>query len=494
MKRDAEVRLLQDERKKGRSQDQAAARAGMSLRTARKYERAGLLPSQMKQPRTYKTRHDPFDHDWPWVVQELERDPALQGKTLFELLCQSNPGRYQETQLRTLQRRIEKWRAVSGPEQDVMFEQVHEPGRVAQSDFTDMGALFVTIGGVPFEHLYYHLVLTYSNVETAKLCFSESFEALAEGIEVGLWQIGGVPRFHRTDCLSAAVRHLDQEGRREFTERYQGLMAHYGMTPTRNTPGESHQNGDVEQGHHRFKIAVDQALRVRGSRDFESRDVYEFFVQEIVRRRNATRQKRFAEDFSALKPLPAMPLSPCKQLEVGVSRFSTVRILQNTYSVPSRLIGTTLTVRVRAETLELYVGASHVISLPRLRGRNLHRIDYRHVIWSLVRKPGAFSAYRYREELFPTTVFRRAYDALVAFRPQLGELEYLRVLHLAASTHEHDVEAALELFIEAGDRFGFEDVRDLVNGPKSSAVPHVTAPKADLAKYDRLLKRRCANG
>jgi hypothetical protein len=240
MKKDAEVKLLHRERKKGRSQEVAAARAGMSVVTARKYEQTGKLPSQMKKPRTHRTRLDPFEDDWPWVQRELERDSALQAKVLFELLCQAQPGRYDTGQLRTLQRRIERWRAMAGPEREVMFEQIHEPGRMAQSDFTVMDALSVTIGGEAFAHLFYHLVLTYSNHEAVKLCFSETFEALAEGIEACLWQIGGVPRIHRTDNLSAAVRILDAEGRRDWTERYDGLMRHYGMLPTRNTPGESH--------------------------------------------------------------------------------------------------------------------------------------------------------------------------------------------------------------------------------------------------------------
>ena len=494
MKKDAEVKILQKERKSGRPQELAAARAGMSVRTARKYERAGLLPSQMRKPRTHRTRLDPFEADWPWVQKELERDSALQAKTLFDVLCFANPDRYDECQLRTLQRRIEKWRAVAGPERDIMFEQIHEPGRMAQSDFTVMDALAVTIAGVPFEHLYYHLVLTYSNQEAVRLCFSESFESLAEGIEMCLWQIGGVPLLHRTDNLSAAVRRLDVTGKRDFTERYQGLMNHYDMTPTKNTPGESHQNGDVEQSHHRFKDALDQALRVRGSRDFESRAAYETYVQELVRRRNATRRRRYAEDLAALRPLPATPLTPCQQLTVAVSRFSTVRVLHNTYSVPSRLIGTALTVRVRSEVLELYVGASLVLTMPRLRGRNQHHIDYRHVIWSLVRKPGAFAAYRYRSELFPTTIFRRTYDALVAFKPERGELEYLRVLHLAAGTSELDVQAGLELLLEDGGRFDFETVRDLVSGAKPDRVPKVAAPRASLLKFDSLLESRCARG
>ena len=494
MKKDAEVKLLHKERKRGCSQEVSAARAGMSTRTARKYEQAGILPSQMKKPRTHRTRPDPFEADWPWVEREITRDPALQTKTLFDLLCQAKPDRYEEGQLRTLQRRIEKWRAVAGPERNVMFEQLHEPGGMAQSDFTVMDALGVTIAGVPFSHLYYHLVLTYSNYEAVKLCFSESFEALAEGIESCVWRVGGVPEFHRTDNLSAAVRRIDAEGKREFTESYVALMNHYGMTPTKNHPGESHQNGDVEQAHHRFKQALDQSLRVCGSRDFESRAAYEAFVQELVRRRNATRRAKYEQELAALKPLPTAALSPCRQLSVGVSRFSTVRILHNTYSVPSRLIGSELTVRVRAEVLELYLGASPLLTLPRLKGRNQHRIDYRHVIWSLVRKPGAFAAYRYRSEFFPTTVFRRAYDALLAAKPERGELEYLRVLHLAAGTSELDTEAALELFLEAGERFCFEDVRELVNGAKPSKIPAMSAPRIDLARYDRLLETRLSHG
>lgn len=494
MKKDAEVKLLHKERKRGLSQEIAAARAGMSTRTARKYEQAGMLPTQMKKPRTHRTRPDPFQADWPWVEAEIKRDSALQAKTLFELLCQANPGRYEEGQLRTLQRRIEKWRAVAGPERSVMFEQVHVPGKMAQSDFTVMDALGVTIAGMPFAHLYYHMVLTYSNHEAVKLCFSESFEALAEGIEACIWQMGGVPEFHRTDNLSAAVRHLNAEGKREFTESYQGLMGHYGMKPTKNTPGESHQNGDVEQSHHRFKVAVDQALRVRGSRDFESREAYEAFVQELVRRRNTTRRAKYEEDLAALKPLPAAVLAPCREFRVGVSRFSTIRVLHNTYSVPSRLIGSELTVRVRSEVLELYLGASPLQTLPRLKGRNQHRIDYRHVIWSLVRKPGAFAAYRYRSEFFPTTVFRRAYDTLLAGKPERGELEYLRVLHLAASTSELDVEAALELLLDTKRPFGFEDARDLVNGERATRIPAVSAPRIDLTTYDRLLEARLSHG
>jgi len=153
MKNDTEVKLYMSERRKGKSQRVAAARAGMSERTARKYERAGKLPSELKRPHDWKTRTDPFEEDWPWVVEQLERDPALQASTLFALLCEKHPGRYRPTQDRTLRRHIARWRALYGPEQEVIFEQQHTPGERAQSDFTHMEDLEVTIAGEPFPHM-----------------------------------------------------------------------------------------------------------------------------------------------------------------------------------------------------------------------------------------------------------------------------------------------------------------------------------------------------
>ena len=487
MKSDAEVLLMRRELAKDRTQEQAAARAGMSVRTLRKYEQLGKLPSQLKQPRDYRTRPNPFEADWPWITAQLGRDPALQATTLFGLLVREHPGRYQASQLRTLQRQIAVWRVQHGPNKEVFFPQVHEPGLVAQSDFTHMTDLGVTLGGVAFPHLIFHLVLTYSNVEAVQVCLSESFESLSEGLEICLWQIGGVPRQHRTDHLSAAIQPLDAEGRVQATARYKALMAHYGLEPTANNAGEAHENGDVEQAHHRFKLAVDQALRVRGNRDFADRAAYARFLQDLVRQRNLTREARFAEELQALRPLPAMPLGLCRELRVAVTRFSTIQVLGNTYSVPSRLIGTTLTVRVHAETIEAYHGTAHLLTTERLRGRGQHRIDYHHVIWSLVRKPGAFANYRYRDDLFPTLTFRRAYDALEVAVPEQADRHYVRLLHLAASTSETEVEMALGLLLEQGTAPLYDTVRDLVRVPTSSTIPTLSPPVVDLGVYDRLL-------
>lgn len=496
MKKDGEIKLLMEERRKGTRQALAAAKTGMSERTARKYEKAGKLPSQIKKPRRHRTRDNPFTEDWAWVEEQLRRDPALQAKTLFELLCQSYPGRYQEGQLRTLQRHVHAWRVNHGPEQEVMFQQNHEPGKVAQSDFTVMNALEITIAGQPFPHLVYHMVLTYSNVEAVRVCFSESFEALAEGLENCIWQLGGVPIFHRTDNLSAAVRDLDRNGLHEFTDNYLAVLNHYGMKPTANTAGCANQNGDVEQSHFRFKTAVDQALRVRGSRDFPDRSSYERFLSELVRMRNQTRSVRFEQERTALKPLPDKPLDFTREITVRVSRFSLIRVLNNTYSVPSRLIGATLRVRIRSESLTLYHGASEVLELPRITGRNQHRIDYRHLIWSLVRKPGAFANYCYREELFPTTMFRVAYDILTESKPSRADSEYLRILHLAAGTSEPEVELAISLLVQDRKVPGFDAVRDLVSQRiQPPSITSVTPTAIDLSDYDQLIpSSRSFNG
>lgn len=318
----------------------------------------------------------------------------------------------------------------------------------------------------------------------------ETFEALAEGIEKALWALGGVPLQHRTDHLSAAVRRLRKEEQEDWTVRYQALMTHYGMQPTWNNTGIAHENGDVEQSHHRFKEALDQAWRVRGSRDFATRGAYEHFVADLIHKRNQTRGARFAAEKVALRPLPITSLSPCKEVRVTVSRFSTICIAGNVYSVPSRLIGTSILLRIRAEILEGYVGTTQVFELPRLIGKHHHRIEYQHLIGSLVRKPGAFAAYRYRDELFPTTTFRLAYDRLRSTQANHADRHYVRILHLAAITSEAEVETALQIVLEAGISPTFLMVRDLVQGPSTPQFPVIERPALDLSLYDQLIPSR----
>ncbi len=482
---DAQVRKYRRMRTNGTTQEAGALKAGMSAKTARKYERLGSLPSTTPRPKKRGSRQNPFAADWPWVVAQLAQDPALPATTVFEELCQQTPQRYQPMQLRTLQRHIAMWRAQHGPEQEVIFEQVHVPGERMQTDFTHMNDLQVSIQGEPFAHLVHHSVLTYSNVEAVRVCLSETFETLAEGIEAALWQFGGVPAQHRTDHLGAAIHPLPVEEQAAFKERYAALMRHYGMRPTLNNTGVAHENGDVEQSHYRFKDGVDQALRVRGSREFASRAHYDRFLQDLVRRRNGTRTPRWQAEREHLHPLPATPLAPCRELRVTVSRFSTILVLGNTYSVPSRLIRQGVLVRVRSEHLEVYVGSQLTMRMPRVLGTGHALIEYRHLIWSLARKPGAFAQYKYRDAFFPTLAFRQCYDHLTQAMPSRADKDYLHILHLAASTSEHEVQVALELLSEAGTLPSFDQIRALVQPPP---IPSLAPVAVDLRMYDRLME------
>jgi hypothetical protein len=262
------------------NQEIAAAKAGMDAKTARKYLRGGQLPSESRVDRTWRTRPDPFTEVWEEVRQLVDANPGLEAKTLFEALQREHPGRFADGQLRTLQRRLKHWRATEGPGREVFFAQKHVPGRLAQSDFTHMSELGITIGGQSFPHLLYHFVLTYSNWESASICYSESFESLSDGLQNALWELGGAPMEHRTDRMSTAVNNMSEA--HEFTARYEALLRHYRLEGQKIQTGKANENGDVEQRHHRLKRAVDQALMLRGSRDFGALAGYQEFLRALL--------------------------------------------------------------------------------------------------------------------------------------------------------------------------------------------------------------------
>ena len=289
----------------------ASMKAGMDEKTARKYYRAGKLPNELKPQHTWRTRKDPFEDAWDDIKSMLEINPGLEAKTLFEYFQRISPDDFTYGQLRTLQRRIKIWRAVEGPPKEVFFTQIHRPGELGQSDFTHMDKLGVTISGVPFDHMIYHFVLTYSNWETGTICFSESFESLSQGLQNALWELGGVPEKHRTDCLTTAVNKADNP--EEFTRRYQDLVDHYGITACKTNPNSPHENGDVEQRNYRFKKAVDQALLLRGNRNFDDRTSYKDFLRKLFIQLNAGRKKRFMEEQAVLHRLPKRRIDSCKR-------------------------------------------------------------------------------------------------------------------------------------------------------------------------------------
>ena len=466
----------------------AAAKAGMDEKTARKYRDAGQLPSQLQAEHTWRTRPDPFEEVWPGLKQMLELDDGLEAKTLFEYLQREDLGRFADGQLRTLQRRVKVWRALEGPAKETYFAQVHEPGRLCQSDFTHMTSLAITIQGCPFDHLLYHFVLTYSNWETASICFSESFEALISGLQDAVWELGGVPHSHQTDCLSAAVHKLDHP--EAFTARYAALMRHYGLEGRKTNPSSPHENGDVEQRHHRFYRAVDQRLKLRGSRDFASRDEYDVFLRKILTQLNAGRREKLDKELAVLHRLPARRLEDFTRQEVRVSPFSTIRVSDNTYSVHSRLIGERVPIRLYADHLDVYYAQRHLERIPRLRGKGGHHIQYRHIIDGLVRKPGAFANYRYRNDLFPTTRFRVAYDTLRRSHVEsVASRQYLLILELAANESEAQVDAILRRLIDAQQVISADRVKQLLRTVCEDPGPVATVrvPAVDLRLYDSLL-------
>ncbi len=456
----------------------------MDAKTARKYRRLQRLPGELPvKPRG--RRPDPFSDVWDEVREQLEASEGLEAKTLFEYLQRRYPGRFQDGQLRTLQRKVKYWRATEGPSREVFFVQRHHPGRLAASDFTHMEELGVTIQGQSFSHLIYHFVLTYSNWETGMVCFSESFESLSEGLQNALWELGKVPLRHRTDRLSTAVNNSLRPA--EFTDRYEGLMRYYGLEAEKIQAGHGNENGDIEQRHHRFKRAVEQELLLRGSRDFASVEEYQRFLRMLFARLNAGRSQRLREEMAVMHELPERRIESAKRERVRVDSGSLIYVDRNTYSVPSRLIGEQVEVRLTMDRLEVWYGQRKMVEMPRLRGRRKHRVDYRHIIDWLVRKPGAFENYRYREELFPTSRFRMVFDVLEEQCGLRAHKEYLRILEMAAKVSEDGVDQALRVLLnQPEEQITARRLEEMLCAEEYAGVHDVEVAAVDLRVFDQL--------
>jgi transposase len=467
----------------------AAAKAGMDEKTARKYVKLGKMPSEIKKIHDWRTREDPFEPDWDQIKELLDANTGLEAKTIFEYLQREMPGKYQDGQLRTLQRRLKYWRATEGPAKEVFFPQIHRPGELSQSDFTHMTALGITIRNELFEHMIYHFVLTYSDWETATICFSESFESLSRGYQNAVWELGGVTKKHRTDRMSAAVnKECNPE---KFTRRYNSLLRHYGVEPERTNPARANENGDVEQRHYRLKKAVSQALMLRGSRDFNSRQEYRQFLAKILDQLNAGRRKRLEEELAVLRRLPARRLDDYKTAEATVSPSSTIHVQHNTYSVHSRLIGERVLIKIFVDYIEVWYAQRKVEHIPRLRGEGKYRINYRHIIDWLARKPGAFENYRYKSDMFPTSYFRITYDCLKHANPLRANKEYVAILNMAAKEGESLTEAAIRRLLSEERPLSAENIKQMVAEERNiPSMTDIAIDEISLNAYDELLNAR----
>ena len=486
---DGQVRVLRRKLMEGKTQEAAAAGAGMSVRSARKWQ-AGSYPSQAHKSHLWRTRPDPFAGLFESEIAPLLADDEkrmLEARTLLGELDRRHPGCFSAHQLRTLQRRIREWRALHGPEKEVYFPQEHLPGREAAFDFTNCNDLGVTIGGERFLHLLFELALSYSGWRWQMVAASESFEAMAAGVQGALWELGGVSEVLRSDNLSAATHDLRRSRGRALNRRYRELLDHYGLRSTLIQVGEPHENGVVEQAHRRTKSILAQALLLRGACDFRSIEDYQQWLRAVVdREHNSSLGERLLEERHHLRPLPPAPIPAYTKISARVRRGSTIRVQDRTYSLPSRLIGERVTVRLFDNHLEVYYRERLVERLPRLHHKGQAHIDYRHVIWTLVRKPGAFARYRWREDLFPSLVFRRAYDALRSRLGERADTEYVRILHLAASRGEMVVQQTLCAMLDRDQRFDAEQVQKAIE-PGRPQLPAVTITRPDLRLYDALL-------
>ena len=467
----------------------AAMKSGMDRKTAAKYINVGKYPTDLKKPRNWRTRKDPFVEDWPEMEAMLAEHPKLDAKTLFEDLLRRIPGRYQEGQLRTFQRRVKRWRARKGPDREVFFPQMHQPGEAMQTDFTWAKSLQVTIQGKPFAHMLCHSVLPYSNWEWVTVCFSESMSALSHGVQEALFRLGRVPAVHQMDNSTAATHRPEKDKKkRSYNQAYITLTDHFGLQRRSIKLGRKEQNGDVESSHRVLKRRLDQRLDLRGDRDFESREAYERWMRGIVMEMNQSRCEKLKKELAGMREITASRLPSYRQEKARVSSGSTIRVKNNTYSVPSRLIGEFVDVRIFDDRVEVFYGGLRELIIERLLGRGGHLINYRHVIQSLIRKPGAFRRYRYREDLFPSPLFRRTYDALREARSEWeADINYLKILKRAAETMESEVALALDLLLEAGETPLSDRVKGLMEQEKAE-TPTMASLQPDLDAYDGLLE------
>ena len=469
----------------------AAAQAGFSVATGYRIEHDPRLPSMRKVPRD-RRRPDPlaevFDAE---VVPMLEAAPGLRPVAVLEEVLRRHPELGAGVR-RTLERRIRQWRALHGPEREVMFRQIHEPGRMGLSDFTDMGGAGVTVEGSPLPHRLYHFRMAFSGFEHAHVVLgSESFVALAEGLQNALWALGGAPREHRSDSLSAAFRNLAPDVAEDWTDRYAALCAHYGMTASRNNRGLAHENGAIEGSHGHLKRALEDALLLRGSRDFADLAAYRRFIDELVGRRNARNRKRIDAERLMLNTLPTRRVNDGEEAFVTVTSSGGFMLRRVFYTVPSRQIGHRLRVRVHDDRVEVFLGATQLMTLPRGRGygdrRRAHVVDYRHVIHALRAKPLALPGLVYRDQLFPRDAYRRLYDAAMDALPE--RIACRLVVDALALAHERGCEADLAAVIaETLDAGAIPDIVALRArfAPNPEALPVVTVRLTALSAYDAL--------
>lgn len=469
----------------------SAMKADVHPHTARKYIQAAKPPAELQRKHDWRTRPDPLAAIWPIAEQMLSQAPELEAKELFDHLRGLHSDRVQAHALRSFQRRVLQWRLKHGPDKEVFFAQEHQPGRVLQVDWTNANELAVTVRGAPMEHLLCHAVLPYSNWSWATRCQSESLLSLRHGLQETLHQLGRVPDRLQIDNSSAATHRIGSGGR-QFNEDFLTLAGHYGLKPQTIGIQKPHENGDVESRNGHLKRRLRQHLLLRGYRDFETAAAYDQFLAGVLRKANQNCVVKLKEEWEVMRVLPLTRLSEYDELHCPVSSNSTIRVKRVTYSVPARLIGQTVKVEVYEGHLKIYHGGQMLLELARATGDRGVKIDYRHLIEHLLRKPGAFTHYVHRQEFFPDSSFRLAYDRLVNDHGlRAGQIEYLHLLKLASELGESAISALISEWAGPNHtgRWRVADVRRYLNPDVGNHWPEMTLVP-ELGSYDALLERQ----
>jgi len=474
-------------RQAGHVQELSAAKAGISIRSGRRIEK-GEKPD--KGARHWNTREDPLAAVWKSELEPLlENEPTLTGITLWDYLDEKYPGQYPEKRLRTLQRRVKHWLATCGPQKVVMFRQSVPAGHQGLSDFTHPNTA-ITVAGEPFKHLLYQFRLAHSGWRHVHIVQGgESYSALADGLQSALHTLGGAPKEHRTDSLCAA--YVNNAEKQRLTDDYQALCQHYGMTPTTNNLGVSHENGAIEASHGSFKRRIEQAIKLRGSNDFATLRAYRELIERIVSKLNKRCKGRLADEQKSLAMLPAQRFIDYTELSAKVTTSSTISIKRVLYTVPSRLIGETIKVHLYHDRLECYVAQTRCIRLPRVYPKSAtgraRRIDYHHIIHSLAAKPQAFRFSQFRDDILPSADYRQLWAiAEQQFKPRDACKWIVAVLRFA---YDYDCESLLGMeLLQEARHTALPDLKTLqARYLQHAPPPDIPIRQHTIDEYDQLL-------
>ena len=464
----------------------SSRKAGMERKTGAKYINGGKSPSELKKPHTWRTRPDPFEEIKDELYTLLNDADDLQALAIFQHFQGKYPGKFHDGQLRTFERRVKEWKMGQGKSKLLSIPQEHIPGKLMQLDWTNMNELQITVCGAPFKHLLSHAVLTYSNWEWAEIASSESFLSLKKCFQSAVFRLGAVPEILQTDNSTTAT-HQVQAGKkaRDFNDSYIAFLDHYGVKPRTINVNSPDENGDVESANGHLKQRIKQNLLIRGSRNFSTLDEYRNFLVNILTKTNLNRKEKLGEELDVMRELPEIRLPEYAEEDKRVSSFGTIRVKKMAYSVPSRLKNCKVRVRVYEDKIMIFTGIKHLLTLKKKTGIG-YCIDYRDVIKTLQRKPGAFANCQYKDQLFPQEIFTEAYECLtVKYGERVGDKEYLAILNFAAMEGEDKVADILREVLAKKEQLTSDIVKSKLNLPMQIPTVNISRPKFSV--YDSLL-------